>query len=364
MKRLIRKILKEETISGRDYKDTTNVSDKQQKVLDYAVKDIIDNIELTPHKVTYEHIDAVLDDPYMDGIVEEIMNNWREMDSRGWRVGEADPDEISSDGPRFSKKSNPAHYMSQWDAREEIAKELMAELVEAGKFSRLTPEENEFFMVPDGRPSEGWQSIYNDYEVSSPNTTLKMSFPLWYEPFRDFYYPHGMDKYDFQNSIEKYVREVYGIRIDEAKLLFDRIKKGIRDKISSEGINVNYDNPWGYVLKEGVIDDFVNFTKDELGLDDDFGVELEDDSDELETLGSYDIEDNKVKVLSKNRALPDIIRSIAHELVHHKQNQEGELTGDKEEGADGSPLENEANADAGYLVRKFGKTYPADIYDL
>ena len=108
---------------------------------------------------------------------------------------------------------------------------------------------------------------------------------------------------------------------------------------------------------------FVDFTKGELGLDDDFGVELEDDSDELETLGSYDIKDNKVKVLSKNRALPDIIRSIAHELVHHKQNQEGELTGDKEEGADGSPLENEANADAGYLVRKFGKIYPADIYE-
>ena len=49
-------------------------------------------------------------------------------------------------------------------------------------------------------------------------------------------------------------------------------------------------------------------------------------------------------------------------LVHHKQNQEGELTGDKEEGADGAPLENEANAKAGELVRKFGKTYPADIY--
>ena len=46
MKRLIRKILKEETISGRDYNDPINVSDKQQRVLDYAVKDIVNNIEL------------------------------------------------------------------------------------------------------------------------------------------------------------------------------------------------------------------------------------------------------------------------------------------------------------------------------
>ena len=108
---------------------------------------------------------------------------------------------------------------------------------------------------------------------------------------------------------------------------------------------------------------FNSANKTELDLDDDFGVELEDDSDELETLASYDMEDNKVKVLSKNRALPDIIRSIAHELVHHKQNQGGELTGDKEEGEDGAPLENEANAKAGEIVRKFGKIYPADIYE-
>ena len=141
MKRLIRKILKEETISGRDYKDTTNVSDKQQKVLDYAVKDLIDNIKIVPETLTYEHIDDVLDDPYMDSVIHDIMNNWREMDSRGWRVGEADPDEITSDGPRFSKKSDPSRYMNQWDAREEIARELMDELVEAGKFIRIAPEQ-------------------------------------------------------------------------------------------------------------------------------------------------------------------------------------------------------------------------------
>jgi len=360
MKRLIKKILKEETISGRDYNNPINVSDKQQRVLDYAVQDIVDNIKIVPVPLTYEHIDDVLDDPYMDRVVEDIMNNWREMDSRGWRVGEADPDERVSDGPRFSKKSNPAHYMSQWDAREEIAIELMGELVEAGKFRRIAPEENENMWG-----HEGWQSSYNDYDVTILNIKgMPLDLSLWYDPFRGFYYPHGIDEATFESKIINYLHEMYGIQRDESDMLLGRIKKGIRDRFKEEGINVNYGTPYGGVfLSEGVIDDFVDFTKDELGLDDDFGVELEDDSDELETLGSYDIKDNKVKVLSKNRALPDIIRSIAHELVHHKQNQEGELTGDKEEGADGSPLENEANADAGYLVRKFGKIYPADIYE-
>ena len=357
--KIVDRILKEETISGREYKTLPNVSDKQQKVLDYAVKDIVDNIEIRPETLTYEHIDDVMDDPFMDAAVVEIMNNWREMDRRGWRVGEGDPDELTSDGPVFSKKNDPSRYMNQWDARIEIAVELMDELVEAGKFRRIGPEENE------GRWGHvGWQSTYNDYDIIMLNRKgNRLKFALWYDPFRDFYYPHGIDEGIFESRIINYFYEMYGIARDETYTLFDKIKKGIRDRLEKEGINVNYETPYGRVLNEGVIDDFVDFTKSELGLDSDFTVELENDGDKLETLASYDIENNKVKVLSKNRALPDIIRSIAHELVHHKQNQEGELSGDKEEGADGSPWEDKANADAGWLVRKFGKTYP-EIYDL
>jgi len=358
-KKLIKKILKEEVSDVEGL--APHVSDKQQKLYDYAVKDILNNIKIIPNTVTYESIDDVLDDPSMDDVIIDIMNNWREMDGRGWRVGEADPDEISSDGPRFSKKSQPAHHMNQWAAKEEIAMELMGELVEAGKFRRITPEENEGSLVPDGGTTGGWQSLYNDYEVQI--RPVKLSFPLWYDPFDNYYYPFGFDENRFRLRIIKYLDEIYGINSDESNKLLVGIKKGIRDRFVEEGINVNYENPWGMTLSEGVIDDFVDFTKAELALDDDFGVELEDDSDELETLASYDMEDNKVKVLSKNRALPDIIRSIAHELVHHKQNKEGELTGDEEEGADGSPQENEANASAGKIVRRFGKRYP-EIYDL
>ena len=188
--KIVDRILKEETISGRDYKTLPHVSDKQQKVLDYAVKDIVDNTEIRPETLTYEHIDDVMDDPYMDTAVVEIINNWREMDSRGWRVGEADPDEITSDGPRFSKKSDPSRYMNQWEVKVEIAVELMDELVEAGKFRRIGPEENE------GRWGHvGWQSLYNDYDIIILNRKgNRLKFPLWYDPFRDFYYPHGIDE--------------------------------------------------------------------------------------------------------------------------------------------------------------------------
>jgi len=116
-------------------------------------------------------------------------------------------------------------------------------------------------------------------------------------------------------------------------------------------------------LEENKIDDFVDFVSGDLELDDNFTVDITNDSDDVETLASYDINNNEVTVLGKNRSLPDIIRSVAHELVHHKQNEKGELTGRKEEGEDGSPWEDEANAKAGEIVRKFGKENP-EIYKI
>lgn len=122
----------------------------------------------------------------------------------------------------------------------------------------------------------------------------------------------------------------------------------------------DFQNPW---INENEVDRFIDFAKRKLELDDDFSVVITDNDDELETLASYDINDNEVKVLGKNRSLPDIIRSVAHELVHHKQNERGELTGREEEGADGSPWEDQANALAGELVRKYGRENP-EIYDI
>ena len=142
--------------------------------------------------------------------------------------------------------------------REEIAKEVMAELVEAGKFSSIPPEENEFFMAPDGRPYEGWESLYNDYHVKMIGG---VKFPLWYDPFQGFYYPFGLDRSNMEINLSNYLKEAYGIQRDESYMLMGRIKKGIRDRFKEEGINVNYGTPYGgALLSEGVMDDFVDFT--------------------------------------------------------------------------------------------------------
>lgn len=104
--------------------------------------------------------------------------------------------------------------------------------------------------------------------------------------------------------------------------------------------------------------DFVNFAKEFLDITDDVKVLLAfERTPELTTTAYYNL-DGFLVVYAKDRAIIDICRSIAHELVHHKQNLEGRLIDSVKDGEDGSPIENEANAVAGVIIRKYGKLHP------
>jgi hypothetical protein len=107
--------------------------------------------------------------------------------------------------------------------------------------------------------------------------------------------------------------------------------------------------------------DFVNFAKDYLEIDDDVKVELAfEKTPDIRTTAYYNNGDKRMKIYVKNRAIIDICRSIAHELVHHKQNIDGRLKDAEDPGADGSEFENEANAVAGVIIRKWGRLHPED----
>ncbi len=103
---------------------------------------------------------------------------------------------------------------------------------------------------------------------------------------------------------------------------------------------------------------FVNFAKKELGIDDGIKVALAyERTPDIKTTAYYNMS-GFVKIYVKDRAIIDVCRSIAHELVHHKQNIEGRLSDSVKDGEDGSDIENEANAVAGVIIRKWGKLYP------
>ena len=108
--------------------------------------------------------------------------------------------------------------------------------------------------------------------------------------------------------------------------------------------------------------DFVNFAKQYLGITDDIQVLIAyERTPDLVTTAYYDMT-GFIKVYGKDRAIIDICRSIAHELVHHKQNLEKRLINVVKDGEDCSPIENEANSVAGIIIRKYGKLHP-ELYE-
>jgi hypothetical protein len=74
---------------------------------------------------------------------------------------------------------------------------------------------------------------------------------------------------------------------------------------------------------------------------------------EMHSFGSFNPNNDKIWLYVKNRNMADLLRTLAHELVHRKQAEDGRI--DYNSGETGSEIENEANAQAGVLLRKFGK---------
>lgn len=109
-----------------------------------------------------------------------------------------------------------------------------------------------------------------------------------------------------------------------------------------------------------LIEEFVKFICQELGIKQ-TPVHLKFTRDGLKTTAVYT--NKKVYVYAKDRAVVDIMRSIAHEYTHMQQDVSGNLdhqTAEKNTEA-GSVIENEANYKAGELLRKFGEKHP-EIY--
>jgi hypothetical protein len=109
---------------------------------------------------------------------------------------------------------------------------------------------------------------------------------------------------------------------------------------------------------EQIIEKFVDFCQEHLGIDELPEINLitgADRSVENKSFGGYG--NRNINVSISNRHIMDVCRTLAHELVHFKQDIGGELEGDNP-GATGSPQENEANAQAAVIMRNWGKRYP------
>ena len=106
-----------------------------------------------------------------------------------------------------------------------------------------------------------------------------------------------------------------------------------------------------------LVKDFVRFTKMKLNIRNDIPVELIYDLEFSRKYSSFACimtDSKQIYVSVINRHPVDILRSLAHEMVHYKQMIDGQNI----QGHTGSRHENEANAKAGVVLRDYGKMHP------
>jgi Zn-dependent peptidase ImmA (M78 family) len=80
------------------------------------------------------------------------------------------------------------------------------------------------------------------------------------------------------------------------------------------------------------------------------------ETENLPSFGKFSNDDRTVHVGIKNRHPNDILRTLAHELTHYAQGEHGKLDADSWQ--TGSPVEDQANAEAGVIMREFNKQFP------
>jgi Zn-dependent peptidase ImmA (M78 family) len=74
------------------------------------------------------------------------------------------------------------------------------------------------------------------------------------------------------------------------------------------------------------------------------------------TFGYFDPDTDHIVIVVDNRHPMDVMRTLAHELVHYTQRINNQLA--DHSGETGSKHENQANAAAGVLMRDFGRQNP------
>ena len=356
MRRIIRHILREEIENP-----------KLKKYLDYIVKKFIDDVYITsPYEdlVRFGSVSELEDLNIFDDEIEEIRHNPDEYRKLGWdSVVDNDSDDYDTD---YYFRINKPDYDYDYD-------EFYLEVI----YDWLDDLTDKGYLIYDEESGEHgeWIIPVKDMMIRSKEIPNLLTPLLWRISDQSYDIPKETYKASIRVAIMSQLIKGYSIENTEEmeyvinkfyNLLPIKLKElGVKLSSNYDDISINKDEivkNMGNIF-EGIVDDFIDFGKRELSLGDDFRVNLTDNTDSVETLANYDIDGKEITVVKKNRAIPDIIRSIAHEMVHHNQNVRGDLRGNRGEGEEGSPWEDEANSMAGRLVRRFGEENP-EIYDI
>jgi hypothetical protein len=111
---------------------------------------------------------------------------------------------------------------------------------------------------------------------------------------------------------------------------------------------------------DSIVQDFIQHVTAKLGIVPVPEIHLHTDpkwSEHNQSFGRYDPDTHTLNVSMSNRHVMDVLRTVAHELVHCNQNQQHSSLPD-DAGETGSRWENDANARAGIIMRDWANSHP------
>ena len=228
-------------------------------------------------------------------------------------------------------------------------------------YKTLLPS-NVNFLVVDENP------VRETYDLITSNPSAKVIAVFGKDEFTRFSAILKNEKY---KNAELFDAGTFGnVNATQFRIAIKSKKPDLIQQFLPDGIDVKeFMNAAGYEmgekedLQEGkknleVLKEFIKFTLRELGIKGMGGkVVMSRDTDkarEMKSMGLYNPQDDKIWIYIGNRNTADICRTISHELVHLKQKQNGQSL----DGTTGSDIENEANAKAGQIMRKFAQINP------
>jgi len=126
---------------------------------------------------------------------------------------------------------------------------------------------------------------------------------------------------------------------------------------------MDFQSPATTPVKDQNLLEFVKHCKSKIGYTKTAKVRIFDDHEfakKIKSMAAFIPSRDEIWVLRGNRVRADWYRSLAHELVHARQREQGtvELTNE-----DGHESENEANSLAGVILREYGRQDPS-IYEV
>jgi hypothetical protein len=286
----------------------------------------------------------------------------------------------------------------------EVAKDISSRNYITHLYVIISPKER------DGITAEQSLKVWQTYLAAQPLPKVSVSISKTQTPVKDIYdyiadHPTekpiyvmgGKDEVDDQGYF-KSLQKAFGERVVPIPVeeKFGRISAsyvrgllrsgdivGFEDTIPEAAKNKGYAEPIFKllattikqpVIKEGeephedeamsIISKYIQWCKQMLEIEELPHIEFVYDTSftaQNHSFGGYTPEDHSILISIANRNLADVLRTLGHELVHHRQNETVGIN--PEDGKTGTDVENEANAVAGMLMRTFGKQDPR-IYNI